>query len=270
MENVNLEAADATREPPRSCGIIWSGLSAGSEERMQYDREHYERYKAVEVRKYSIHWWANRYYARVLHGYVAGGRLLEIGCGTGFFLAELGRYFETYGIDTSSFALAQARGNCPRAVIRCMRGEDIGDFGTGFFDAIVSRHVLEHMEEPGTTLKGCYQALRPGGVLLYVVPNLDSVARRWKGPAWYGYRDDTHVSLLPPEEWFDLTRQAGFTVEKAYSDGLWDTPYVRCVPNAIQKLVFGSPGGIQALLALSFMPVPLGEALIMIARKPDP
>ncbi|MDD3719616.1 MAG: class I SAM-dependent methyltransferase [Actinomycetota bacterium] len=235
---------------------------------MQYGQEHYKRYNAVDVRKYSMHWWANRYYVRVLRGYVPGGRLLEIGCGTGFFLAELGRYFETCGIDTSPFALKHARDNCPRADIRCMRGEDIAGLGPDFFDAVVSRHVFEHMEEPGTVLEACYRVLRPGGVLLYVVPNTESIARRWKGPDWYGYRDDTHVSLLSPGEWADLTAAAGFTLEKAYSDGLWDVPYVRYVPNPVQKCVFGSLGGLQALLSRSFMPLPLGEALIIIARKP--
>jgi SAM-dependent methyltransferase len=235
---------------------------------MQYDQEHYERYQAIDVSKYSMHWWANRYYVRVLRRYVPGGRLLEIGCGTGFFLAELGQYFETYGVDTSTFALSHARNNCPRADIQCMKGEDIKAFPPDFFDAIVSRHVFEHMEEPGIALEGCYCVLKPGGFLLYVVPNMGSISRRWKGQTWYGYRDETHVSMLSPREWVDLTKGTGFTVEKSYSDGLWDAPYIPWLPAWVQKPVFGFLGGVQALLFLSFMPVPLGEALIVIARKP--
>jgi len=236
---------------------------------MQYDREHFERYKALDVSKYSMHWWANRYYSRVLRRHVSGGRLLEIGCGTGYFLAELSRYFESYGVDTSPFALRHARNNCPRASIQCRKGEDIAAFPPDFFDAVVARHVFEHIEEPANVLEGCRYILKPGGFLLYVVPNMDSVARRWKGPKWYGYQDKTHVSMLSPRQWVDLTEAAGFTVEKSYSDGLWDAPYVPWLPAWIQKPLFGFLGGVQALLFLSFIPVPLGEALIVIAVKSE-
>jgi SAM-dependent methyltransferase len=235
---------------------------------MQYDQEHYQRYHAIDVSKYSMHWWANRYYAAVLRRYVRGGRLLEIGCGTGFFLAELSRHFRVYGVDTSDFALKHARVNCHRDDIRRMKGEDISAFPRDYFDAVVSRHVFEHMEEPAITLQGCYGILKPGGILLYVVPNMASISRRWKGPDWYGYRDETHITMLSPHGWLDLTRGAGFAVEKSYSDGLWDVPYIPRVPSWIQKPLFGFLGGVQALLSLSFMPIPLGEALIVLARKP--
>ncbi len=235
---------------------------------MQYGREHYERYKAVEVPRFSIHWWSDRYFRRVLCRYVPGGRLLEIGCGTGFFLAELGRYFETCGIDTSEFALEHARRNCPQADIRYMKGEDVATFAPESFDAVVARHVFEHMREPGMVLEGCYRILKPGGFLLFIVPNTASISRRWKGPDWYGNRDETHISLLSPREWMDLTEKAGLAIKKSYSDGLWDAPYVTWLPSWVQRPLFGSLGGIQALLSLSFMPLPLGEALIVIAGKP--
>jgi SAM-dependent methyltransferase len=235
---------------------------------MSYDKEHYERYKAIDVRKYSLHWWSNRYFSKLVRRYVPDGILLEIGCGTGFFLSEMGGYFEAYGVDISPFALEHARENCPRADIRCMRAEDVGDFPPAHFDVIIARHVLEHLEEPHKVMRECAKVLRPRGLLLFVVPHTDSLARRWKGEAWYGYRDETHVSLLSSTEWLRMTRESGLEVQKAYSDGFWDVPYVPLLPNWLQKCIFGSLGGIQALLNLSFVPVSLGEALIVVARKP--
>jgi SAM-dependent methyltransferase len=238
--------------------------------RMPYDDEHYQRYKATEVPRYSIHWWSNRYLLKLVRRYVPGGRLLEIGCGTGFFLSELGKHYETYGLDISPFALEHARRNCPQADIRCMRAEDVGDFPPEYFDVIIARHVLEHLEEPGEVLRQCGKVLRPRGLLLFVVPHTDSLSRRWKGEGWYGYRDETHVSLHPSSEWLRLAGQSGFEVRKAFSDGLWDVPYLPVLPNWLQKYIFGFPGGVQALLTVPFMPVCLGEALIVMAVKAVP
>jgi len=232
-----------------------------------YGREHYQRYKALEIKPFSMHWWSNRYFLKLVRRHVPHGRLLEIGCGTGFFLARLGRHYEVCGIDISPFALELARKNCPGADIRCMKAEEVDGFPPQYFDVIVARHVLEHIREPGEVLRKCGRALRPGGLLLIVVPHTDSFSRRWKGERWYGYRDDTHVSLLTSGEWLQLIRQAGFEVRKAFADGLWDAPYVPFLPEWLQKCIFGSLGGIQALLTLAVVPVPLGEALVVLAER---
>lgn len=235
---------------------------------MDYGRAHFERYQAVAFPKYSMHWWSNRFYAKLIQRYAKGGRLLEIGCGTGFFLAELSRYFETYGVDISPFALSHARANCPQANLLFLRAEDLVALRPAFFDAVVLRHVLEHLEDPGLVVSEAARLLRSGGLLFYVVPNMSVITRRWKGRKWYAYQDETHISLLHPQEWLRLTEEAGLKVQKAYSDGLWDVPYVPLVPNLVQKLIFGAPGGLQALLGLSFLPISWGESLIVIARKP--
>jgi SAM-dependent methyltransferase len=233
-----------------------------------YDREHYQRYKAIEVPKYSMHWWSNRYFLKLVRKHVPRGRLLEIGCGTGFFLAELRKHYEVCGIDISPFALDCARRNCPGADIRNLPAEEVDRFPPEYFDVIIARHVLEHLREPGEVLRRCGRVLRPGGLLLFVVPHTDSLARRWKGEDWYGYRDETHISLLSSAEWLRLVGEGGLEVRKAFADGLWDVPYLPRLPHRLQKVLFGSLGGFQALLALSFVPIPLGEALIVLAEKP--
>ena len=235
----------------------------------RYGKEHYAYYDGIDApRKYSKHWWANRYFSRLIRQRVEGGRLLEIGFGTGHFLAEVGHHFQTYGIEISSFAISHARRNCPDANLQLLPTEDLGIFPEQFFDVIVSKHVFEHLEAPQTVLLQCARLLRPGGLLLYVVPNMESLMRHWKGSRWLHYRDETHVSLLYPREWVHLTEDGGLKIEKAFPDGFSDVPYVPWVPNFIQLIIFGSLGGIQALLCLSFLHIPLGESLVVLARKP--
>jgi hypothetical protein len=52
-----------------------------------------------------------------------------------------------------------------------------------------------------------------------------------------------------------------------FADGFWDVPYIRFVPKQIQKLFFGSLGGVQAITGFIFLPMRWGESVIVIARK---
>lgn len=47
-----------------------------------------------------------------------------------------------------------------------------------FFDFIIASHVLEHVDSPLSILENLFQNARPGGMLLGVVPNKDSLHRR--------------------------------------------------------------------------------------------
>jgi 2-polyprenyl-3-methyl-5-hydroxy-6-metoxy-1,4-benzoquinol methylase len=112
-----------------------------------------------------------------------GGRILDIGCGSGRDLAvlhELG--FECYGVDPTPEFVAIAQRNHPELVGRIELGE-LPVFQTQFdgdFDGVLCSAVLMHIDIeqlPATTaaIKSC---LKQGGRLLYSVPSkrLDVVA----------------------------------------------------------------------------------------------
>jgi len=56
-------------------------------------------------------------------------------------------------------------------------------------------------------------------------------------------------------------------VKRAFGDGLWDVPYVRWLPTAIQRAIFGLPALVQVLTVGAWMPLRLGESLLVIARR---
>jgi len=70
-----------------------------------------------------------------------------------------------------------------------------------------------------------------------------------------------------PSEWLGLLRKHGLQPQKVFSDGFWDAPYVSWLPVKLQKLLFGAPGGLQAILGWSMIPLRMGESLIVLARK---
>jgi hypothetical protein len=88
-----------------------------------------------------------------------------------------------------------------------------------------------------------------------------------KKEKWIGYRDPTHISLKAPQEWIGFIRQNGLQINRVFSDGYWDAPYLPKIPAKLQKIFFGAPGGLQAIFVWSIIPLTLGESLIVIANK---
>lgn len=97
-------------------------------------------------------------------------RLLDIGCGPGFFLkAAIARGWQAHGIEPSRQAAAHAR-SLGAAVT-----EDFFNWNSaqtlGRFDVVNLTNVLEHVADAAQTLSRATNLLEPGGVLCVGVPN---------------------------------------------------------------------------------------------------
>jgi len=236
----------------------------------EYFRQHYG---VTECRRFSQTWWSVRLYAgiaRRLLRRVRGRRMLEVGCGYGFVLARLEEEYETYGVDVSAHAVEQCRHRAPLS--RCSVA-DIEQglpehIARGTFDLVLARYVLEHLREPQRVMRELATLLRPGGLFFYSVPNTESLGARWKGADWYALKDPTHCSLLAPETWLELTRAAGLTLQREFSDGYWDVPYIRWLPRWAQFPFFIAPSALQCILARPVLPARCGENVIVIAQRP--
>jgi SAM-dependent methyltransferase len=240
----------------------------------RFDASYYRNVYGVDAApRFSIPWWANRYYARLCERLLRrrGGRaLLDVGCGQGFLLGQVRGGIDRWGLEVSEYAAARCATYAPGARVL------VGDIETGLppglppggFDVVVARYVLEHLADPGAAIARCADLVRPGGYFLFSVPNTTSPGRRLKGSDWFGLRDETHVSLLPPEEWLALVGRAGLRVERVFGDGLWDIPYVRRVPGLLQYAIFSAPTILAVLLVSTALPLRCSENLIAWARKP--
>jgi SAM-dependent methyltransferase len=117
----------------------------------------------------------------------AGDRILDLGCGTGELVHALAvAGFRVTGCDISPQMLHAAcdRGGSARWV-RLEPDWRRLPFVSAEFDVIVSASVLEYAAEPGVLLGECARVLRPGGVMLYTVPNLRHPIR-WA--EWFAQR----------------------------------------------------------------------------------
>ncbi len=238
---------------------------------MAFDENYFSThtYENISFAKYSMYWWSNRFNAILARRYgLQGSRLLEIGSGMGHLIGSLESDFETHALDVNHWALVQSRAVTDTTDLNAGSAERL-PFADGSFGVVIIKHVIEHLRDPELAISELGRILAPGGILILATPNLDSLLKPLKGDAWIGYKDPTHIALKSPAEWLSLIEGAGMKFRKVFSDGFWDVPYISLVPAMLQKLFFGSLGGLQAIIGIPFLPMRWGESVLVIAEKSE-
>ena len=107
----------------------------------------------------------------------------------------------------------------------------ISSYGRARVDALVAGEILEHLHDPLSFLKSCYEALRPGGKLVLSTPNPNSpieriltlfLSRRF-------YYTWEHVFLFPQRWLIRLLELTGFDQVRLHSGG-FPVPGLGLVP----------------------------------------
>jgi SAM-dependent methyltransferase len=143
----------------------------------------------------------------------APGRMLDLGCGSGWFMSTMrDQGWETHGVEISR----------PAAEVgRKTRGLDIfpgtlreARFPDAYFDYVRSNHSLEHITSPGETLEEIHRILRPDGKVLIGVPNVGSLNARVFGQYWWYLGAPVHPFTYSVETLCQLLHKYQFVVEK--------------------------------------------------------
>ena len=140
-----------------------------------------------------------------------GMRVLDYGCGAGFFLRiarELGA--EVRGIEPSPIGAQRAR----EAGIDVCNGDSsdfVRDFPDERFDLITANHVIEHVPDPVKTLGDLRGLLAPNGTLWIAVPNAESDDCRSLGSAWHSTDLPIHLMQFRRESLRRASERAGLT-----------------------------------------------------------
>jgi SAM-dependent methyltransferase len=163
---------------------------------------------------FTLHAGKARYLAALIevlrsHG-VESGRVLDVGCGFGFFVEALeDRGYEPSGLEVSDYACERARERT-QAPIVAGSAERPFPFGAGSFDAVTMFDVIEHLGGYETALAECRRVLRPGGCLFVITLSGHSIARPLLGKHWSWHKDDTHVHMFTPTSLKRALDDAGF------------------------------------------------------------
>jgi 2-polyprenyl-3-methyl-5-hydroxy-6-metoxy-1,4-benzoquinol methylase len=104
--------------------------------------------------------------------FIPEGRLLDVGCGYGFFLRLMKESgYSVCGVDPSESA---CRFSNQEMDLKVTQGTlDNVSFPDNYFEIITMNNVLEHLDDPSFALRKAYSLLKPKGILIIVVPNLN-------------------------------------------------------------------------------------------------
>src|SRR6267378_6094708 len=116
--------------------------------------------------------WSRR--VKMLSGHLEPGmRVLEVGCGTGYFTRELARLgADVIAIDISPELLEIAKANCSMSNLRYeIQDASALSYSNAMFDSVVGSSVLHHLEIR-EALQEIYRVLKPGGAIYFTEPNM--------------------------------------------------------------------------------------------------
>ena len=135
-----------------------------------------------------------------------GRRLLDVGCGSGDFLA-LAAEAGWLAVGTEPDPAARDQGR--------RRGFDVYESLEDLtaevpFDAITLNHVIEHVHRPDEVLVRCATLLRPGGQIFVATPNMLALGHHLWGEDWRGLEPPRHLVMFTPESLTHAVRAAGF------------------------------------------------------------
>jgi 2-polyprenyl-3-methyl-5-hydroxy-6-metoxy-1,4-benzoquinol methylase len=139
---------------------------------------------------------------------VPEGRLLDVGCGSGEWLAKMSELgWRVEGVDFDENAVKVARQN--GLDVRCGTLEQ-QNFPGGAFDAVTLNHVIEHLPDPKRTILECARILKPDGKLVIFTPNISSLGHKVFRQNWRGLEPPRHLHLFSMQSLRSLLERSGF------------------------------------------------------------
>lgn len=144
-------------------------------------------------------------------------RLLEVGCGSGKLLARMRDFgWEVTGTDFDENAVKAASALTLDVRLGPLQAQN---FAPESFDAVVLKHVLEHVPDPVNELRLCRSLLKPGGKLIVLTPNLAGRGHaRWQAH-WRGLEPPRHLHIFTPPALRTVIEQSGLHLAELRTTG---------------------------------------------------
>ena len=199
-----------------TCGLVFQNPRPTPAEMWTYYSDNYPSYDPGQKK-------ANPYHlslferigsgsrVKMVTRFKSGGKILDIGCSTGKFLRAMQAFsgWETWGIEPNQSSADEAETHG----IRIIRGTfEQADLPEGAWDVITLWDVLEHLYDPRTALQRIRRLLKPGGILVIRVPNMESRDARLFGRAWAGLDAPRHLYVFRLSTLQTLLEKTGYRI----------------------------------------------------------
>ena len=159
------------------------------------------------------------------------GRLLDAGCGDGFFASQVRQRFNlkyVHGLDVSSKAIDLAGTKYPEIIFQQGSLSHIPE-ETNSIDSVTMVEVFEHLVDVEGTLKELFRVLKPGGILLITTTDFNWFKQVIIAMFFfekYFYPTNPHIRFFTKSTLAEVLSNNGFTVIK-YA---WNGNYFKLMP----------------------------------------
>lgn len=197
----------------RNCGFVFVKVVPSLEELAAYydDYPVKDHRSAVTIKRYNE-------LLDKFEKYRSTNKLLDIGCGTGYFLDEAKkRGWVVHGTEYSPLSIASCR---ERGISICEGQLNGSNYDADQFDVITSFEVIEHINDPKEELDKINRILRPNGLLYITTPNYNSLSRHFVGPNWSIVNYPEHLSYYTPSTLNFLLKNRGFDRKWVMTTGI--------------------------------------------------
>ncbi len=203
----------------------------------------------------------------VIRRYAQGGRLLEVGCSTGFFLNAARLSYEVTGVEPSLWArrCAQEKLKLPVAAATL---EQAG-FPKDRFDVVAAIDVIEHVPDPLELMREIARVTRPGGIVYLVTPDIGSLSAKILRGRWWGLRP-AHITYFSRHTLAALLEKSGFELLLASSYGrIFTWRYWLSRLSNYPRALYRSVEAVIRLLGIQdkFLYLDTRDSLQVVARR---
>ena len=147
----------------------------------------------------------------VIRQFATGGRLLDFGASWGYCTWQ----FQQAGYDAIGYEISHPRTEYGKKMLGVKMVTNTHDLPDQSIDVIYSSHVLEHMPDPGATLREFRRLLAPQGSLFVFVPNGAGEPARRLGVKWTPLINQRHVMAYTPQFFAIALPREGFVTKFA-------------------------------------------------------
>ncbi|MFA6078279.1 MAG: methyltransferase domain-containing protein [Candidatus Omnitrophota bacterium] len=141
------------------------------------------------------------------------GKLLDVGCGTGFLLDEAkSAGWDVYGVDLSKWAIEYAHKEL--GIENVLQGTlKNADYPPNNFDVVILKDAIEHLTDPKETLVEIRRILKSDGILCVNTPDIGSFLSRVLRAKWWGVKQ-SHLYYFTRKSLANMLNEAGFVPVK--------------------------------------------------------